>query len=102
MTSQIKRVAVIGGAGFIGSHLVDALIDRRYHVRIVDNLDPQVHSDGMPPSYMNPSAEFIRQTSATGTSYRTHWMAWKLFSTSQEPSEWAIPCTAFATMQKQM
>lgn len=61
MTSQIKRVAVIGGAGFIGSHLVDALIDRRYHVRIVDNLDPQVHSDGMPPSYMNPSAEFIRQ-----------------------------------------
>jgi dTDP-L-rhamnose 4-epimerase len=61
MTSHINHVAVIGGAGFIGSHLVDALVDRRFHVRIVDNLDPQVHSDGTIPSYLNPSAEFIRQ-----------------------------------------
>jgi nucleoside-diphosphate-sugar epimerase len=37
------RVIVIGGAGFIGSHLVDALVGGRHQVRVVDSLDPQVH-----------------------------------------------------------
>jgi len=55
------RVAVIGGAGFIGSHLADALLDRGFHVRIVDNLDPQVHQGGLPPNYLNPHADFIQQ-----------------------------------------
>jgi UDP-glucose 4-epimerase len=33
------RVAVVtGGAGFIGSHMVDVLVDRGYNVRVVDNL----------------------------------------------------------------
>jgi len=36
----VKRVLVTGGAGFIGSHLVKALIDRGDHVAIVDNFDP--------------------------------------------------------------
>jgi UDP-glucuronate 4-epimerase len=35
-----KRVLVTGGAGFIGSHLVKALIDRGDSVAIVDNFDP--------------------------------------------------------------
>jgi UDP-glucuronate 4-epimerase len=36
----VKRVLVTGGAGFIGSHLVKALIDRGDEVTIVDNFDP--------------------------------------------------------------
>ena len=34
----MKRVAVTGGAGFIGSHLVEELASRDYHVTIVDDL----------------------------------------------------------------
>ena len=55
------RVVVIGGAGFIGSHLVDALVERGHQVRIVDSLDPQVHPTGLPPSFLNPVAEFVHQ-----------------------------------------
>ncbi len=48
------------GAGFIGSHLVDALLEREYQVRIFDNLEPQVHGEGRVPDYFNREAEFIR------------------------------------------
>src|ERR671939_1409763 len=34
---QRVRVAVVGGAGFIGSNLVDALVDRGDEVVVVDN-----------------------------------------------------------------
>ena len=35
----MKDIAVVtGGAGFIGSHMVDLLIDRGYAVRVIDNL----------------------------------------------------------------
>jgi dTDP-L-rhamnose 4-epimerase len=49
---------VIGGAGFIGSHLVDRLLGDGFHVRILDNLDPKVHPFGC-PKYLPPEAEFI-------------------------------------------
>jgi dTDP-L-rhamnose 4-epimerase len=54
-----RNVLVTGGAGFIGSHLVDALVAEGHRVRLLDALVPQVHGDAVPP-HLNPSAEFLR------------------------------------------
>jgi dTDP-L-rhamnose 4-epimerase len=55
------RILITGGAGFIGSHLVDELVSRGYAVRVIDNLSEQVHGKTRtPPDYLNPEAEFIR------------------------------------------
>ena len=48
-----------GGAGFIGSHTVDVLLQRGYEVRILDSLQPRVHPNGK-PSYVPAEAEFIQ------------------------------------------
>lgn len=42
------RVLVTGGLGFIGSHLVDALVERGDQVSVLDSLSPQVHPGGVP------------------------------------------------------
>jgi dTDP-L-rhamnose 4-epimerase len=41
------RVLVTGGAGFIGSHTIDALQRDGASVRVLDRLHPQVHPDGV-------------------------------------------------------
>jgi dTDP-L-rhamnose 4-epimerase len=57
---SIRDVLVTGGAGYIGSHLVDALVARQYRVTVLDNLEPQVHRTGAWPSYANPKAAYVR------------------------------------------
>jgi len=53
------RVLVTGGAGFIGSHLVDRFHREGFQVRVLDSLDPKVHPTGQPPKFP-AGVEFIR------------------------------------------
>lgn len=53
------KILVTGGAGFIGSFIVDKLVNEGHDVRIFDNLDPQVHR-GNVPAHLNKNAEFIK------------------------------------------
>jgi dTDP-L-rhamnose 4-epimerase len=58
-----KRALVTGGAGLIGSHLVDLLRAEGWLVRILDNLEPQTHRDGRPAWLQNAiahGAEFLQ------------------------------------------
>lgn len=49
-----KRFLVTGGAGFIGSHLTDRLIELGHQVVVIDN-----ESTGLPEN-VNPQAEYVR------------------------------------------
>ena len=71
----MDSILITGGAGFIGSHLADELLRRRYRVRALDNLVPQVHGqapagsngngrlhhDAEPerPEYLHPDVELM-------------------------------------------
>jgi len=57
---MIKKVLITGGAGFIGSHLADELINNGYEVRALDNLNEQVHGPNAErPDYLHPDVELI-------------------------------------------
>ena len=55
-----KHILITGGAGFIGSHLADDLLERGYRVRALDSLLPQVHGAGcVRPDYLHPDVELV-------------------------------------------
>lgn len=56
MAKKYKKALVVGGAGFIGSHVVDALIKRRIKVFVVDDLSSGKKSN------LNPNAKFFKMS----------------------------------------
>ena len=52
------KCLVTGGAGLIGSHIVDKLLEKGHEVVILDNLDSQTHPNGK-PDWIPKEANFI-------------------------------------------
>jgi len=57
VTNPSRRVVVTGGAGFIGSHVVDALVVRGHDVTVIDSFAPAVHAAR--PDYLNRDARYV-------------------------------------------
>lgn len=53
------KVLVTGGAGFIGSHTADFLLENGYEVRVLDNLSEPVHAEEVWPGYIPPAVEKV-------------------------------------------
>jgi dTDP-L-rhamnose 4-epimerase len=50
------KVLVTGGAGFIGSHIVDALAETGHRVLVIDSLDPAIYK--APPPYLRSDVDY--------------------------------------------
>jgi len=62
----MRKVLITGGAGFIGSHVTERLLEAGWHVRVLDCLEPQVHgakggaADGALPDEVRGEVDFRR------------------------------------------
>ena len=54
------KILVTGGAGFIGSHTADALLEDGHQVRVLDSLEEPVHPGHQIPDYLDKRIEFMR------------------------------------------
>ena len=71
---KMENILITGGAGFIGSNLALALIEKGYKITVLDNLSPQIH--GANPEQTSPLYISIKDkvTFITGTvTSRTDW-----------------------------
>ena len=64
-TASIPRALITGGAGFIGSHLAEALLERGWHVSAIDNLSTGAF-ENVAPLVDNPRFQFVRDTITNG------------------------------------
>ena len=53
-----KQVLITGGAGFVGSHVADGLLQAGHAVRVLDELHPQVHPAER-PDYLAREVELV-------------------------------------------
>ena len=54
-----ETVLITGGAGFIGAHVSQVVLQAGDHVRVLDSLLPQVHGSGGRPEYLDSSVELV-------------------------------------------
>ena len=81
-----QKILITGGAGFIGSHTADALAKKGYRIRILDNLQKEVHAGKWPGYVRNKGYELVRgdvrekrawQRALRGVSFVYHFAAYQ-------------------------
>ena len=65
-----ETILITGGAGFIGTHLARALLDRGERVRVLDSLIEQVHPDGAQGHKLLREVEFVEADVRDGDAVR--------------------------------
>jgi dTDP-L-rhamnose 4-epimerase len=94
-----KRILITGGAGFIGSHLCDELLEHGYLVRVLDNLSPQVHGPFRArPDYLSSDVELMVGDIRDKEAVHHALEGWTRSSISRPWSVSARACTRSRTM----